>query len=486
MSKEVPLKLIIGAVSNEKGVSEEVIFEALTAALVSATKKKYGDIDVAVNIDKKTGTYDTTRIWTVVEDELFEDDDKEISVTDAKERGLNLDVGQQLTEPMESVEFGRIAAQAAKQVIIQKVREAERNLVAKEFSEKVGTLISGVVKKVTRDNIIVDLGGNAEGIIKRDNMLPKEAVRMGDRVRAYLKEISDNPRGPQMVLSRTDVNMLVELFKIEVPEVSENIIEIKSASREPGVRAKIAVKTNDGRIDPVGACVGMRGARVQAVSNELNGERVDIILWDDDPVQFVMNAMSPAEIVSITLDEENNSMLIAVKETHLSQAIGRNGQNIKLATELTGWHLNVVSEQQAEEQQNSENTKLLDLFVSDLNVDEEVAEVLVTEGFTSIEEVAYVPVEEFLGIEGFTEEIAESLKARAQECLDKAESNTDLFLVEGMTQELAKLLQSKGINERDDLAEQSVDELIEIAQLTEEDAGKLIMAARAHWFADEE
>lgn len=503
MSKEIPLKLIIGAMSNEKGVSEGIIFSAVEAALVSATKKKYGmNIDARVDIDHSNGTYNTYRIWTVVPDpalnEPLENPFTQITLSAAQYDDPELQIGSTIEEPLESVDFGRIEVQIAKQVIIQKVREAEREKIASEYQGKVGELITGVVKKTTRDSVIIDLGNNAEGLLKKENIIPREVYRPGDRVRAYLVEVQPEARGPQMILSRTCNEMLIALFKIEVPEVGEGIIEIKATAREPGVRAKIAVKTNDGRLDPVGACVGMRGARVQAVSNELNGERVDIVLWDDNQAQFVMNAMSPAEIVSIVLDEETNQMDIAVKDEFLSQAIGRGGQNVKLASELTGWRLKVIGDKEAKEKGEQETTDLIQSFATNLNVDEDVAQVLVEQGFTTLEEVAYVPIQEMLEIEGFDEEIVNKLRSRAKDVLltkaiakEEQEpqitpAGVDLLDVEGVDADLAAKLVAQNIATRDDLAELAVDDLIEITDLSAEQAGKIILAARAHWFASEQ
>ncbi len=498
MSKEIPLRLIVGTLSNEKGVSEDVIFEAITAALVSATKKKYGvDIDVRIDIDNKTGIYDTYRVWTVVEDPEInvplEHPLSEITLSAAQYDNKNAKLGDTVEEPMESVEFGRIAVQTAKQVIIQKVREAERAKTAKEFLAKVGELLHGSVKKTTRDGLIIDLGSGAEGLIKKDQLLPRESFRIGDRIRAYLETVDFEARGPQIMLTRTANGMLEELFKIEVPEVGETIIEIKSVARDPGSRSKIAVKTNDGRIDPVGACVGMRGARVQAISNELSGERVDIVLWNDDPAQFVMNAMAPAEIVSIVVDDETNTMDVAVNEIHLSQAIGRSGQNVKLASDLSGWKLNVVSDVAAKEQNEAESTKIRELFIETLDVEKDLADILVEEGFTTLEEVAYVPVKELLEIEGLDEDIVNLLRDRAkdtllteaiakEEAIEDKKPEKDLLEVKGVTEELAKVLASKDVVKREDLAELSVDDLIEIADLDKDKAAELIMAAREHWF----
>lgn len=499
MSKESPLRLIVSTVSNENGVDEEIIFEALEAALVSATKKKYdANIDVRVAIDRKTGAYESFRVWHVVPDtelnQPLEFPFSQITLSAAQVDEPNIQVGDTVEEQLESVDFGRIAAQIAKQVIIQKVREAQRAKIARDFKSKQGQLINGVVKKVTRDGIIVDLGGNAEALLKKDQILPKESYRAGDRVRAYLEDVVTDARGPQIMLSRTSKGMLAELFKIEVPEVGESIIEIKSIARDPGVRSKIAVKTNDGRMDPVGACVGMRGARVQAVSNELGGERVDIVLWDDNPAQLVMNAMSPAEIVSIVVDEDTNTMDIAVKDEYLSQAIGRGGQNVKLASELTGWTLNIISAQEAQTKNEAEKSTLLKTFVDQLGVDTEVAELLIAEGFTTIEEVAYVPVNELLAIDGFDDEIVEALRARAKDVLltqaiateeDLQKTAADLLGLDSMNEQLANKLAKHGILTRDDLADLSVDDVIEFTDLNDKQAAELIMQARAHWFASE-
>lgn len=501
-SKEIPLKLMVGAVSNEKGVSEEVVFQAIEAALVSATKKKYGaDIDVEVVVDRKSGRYETFRLWTVVSDPTSESGEaaslefplKQIPLSEAQQRTPPLNMGDVVREPLESVEFGRIAAQTAKQVILKKVREAEFENIADEFRKKKGQLVTGIVKKTSRELVIMDLGSNAEGLLRREDMLPREAVRPGDRIRAYLVEVLTEARGPQLILSRTCNEMLIELFKIEVPEVGEGIIEIKSAARDPGVRAKIAVKTNDGRIDPVGACVGIRGARVQAVSNELTGERVDIVLWDDNPAQLVMNAMSPAEVISIVVDEDAHTMDVAVAEEHLSQAIGRNGQNVRLASLLTGWELNVITDKEAKDRTTAEQERLLGIFTEKLQVDSDVATVLIEEGFTSLEEIAYVPIQELLSIDGFDEENINELRVRAkdalltqaiatEEKLSEKEPAEDLLSLEGMDRHLAFVLANQGITTRDDLAEQAVDDLKGIEGLTDEKAAKLIMAARAHWF----
>ncbi len=499
MNKEI--LLVVEAVSNEKGVDRVVIFEAIEAALEIATKKKADDpIDVKVEIDRKTGDYSTYRRWLVIADE---NDDEEgdggfavLTLSEAQKRQKNIKVGEYLVEQIESVEFGRIAAQKAKQVIIQKVLEAERAQMVSAYQEKIGHLINGTVKKVTRDFIVLDLGSNAEALMPRTEMIPHEAFRVSDRVRAYLYEINtDGGKGPQILVSRTRPEMLVELFKIEVPEIGEELIDIKAAARDPGSRAKIAVKTNDGRIDPIGACVGMRGARVQAVSSELGGERIDIVLWDDNPAQLVINSMAPAEVASIVVDEDTHTMDIAVKADQLSQAIGRHGQNVRLASDLTGWTLNVMTEEEAQAKSKAEGEKILSVFQEKLGVDAAVAEVLVNEGFSTLEEVAYVPVQELLEIDGFDEDMVNELRERAKAALLtqaianeqalETEPAKDLLEMEGMEKHLAYVLASHGIVTREDLAEQSVDDLLDIGEIDEETAAKLIMTARKIWFDDE-
>jgi N utilization substance protein A len=497
MSKEI--LMVVDAVSNEKNVEKDVIFEAIEAALASATKKRHGDdIEVRVAIDRDSGEYDTFRRWLVFADDSneLEEPARELRLEDALDIDESAEPGGYVEVPMESVEFGRIAAQTAKQVIVQKVREAERKQVIEEFEGREGELIGGIVKRVDRNGVYVDLGGNAEGFIPREDLIPREPIKPQDRVKGVLREVRAEPRGPQLFLTRTSPDFLVKLFKLEVPEVGQGLIEILGAARDPGLRAKIAVKSNDNRIDPVGACVGMRGSRVQAVSNELAGERVDIILHDENPAQFVINAMSPADVLSIVMDEEAHSMDIAVEEEKLSQAIGRGGQNIRLASELTGWELNVMTESDAEEKSEQEARELVDKLMKDLDVDEDVAMILVQEGFSTLEEVAYVPASELLGIEEFDQEIVDELRARArdvlitqaivtEEVIDQAEPAEDLLSLEGMDKELAFELASRGIVTREDLAEQAVDDLEEIELLEPERAAGLIMAARAHWFAGE-
>jgi N utilization substance protein A len=498
MSKEI--LMVVDAVSNEKGVDKEIIFEAIEAALASATRRRHGeDIDVRVAIDRQSGDYETFRRWLVFSDDSTELEfpDRELRMIDALEIDENAKPGDYVEVPMESVEFGRIAAQTAKQVIVQKVREAEREQVVEEYKEREGELLSGLVKRVDRNGVYIDLGGNAEGFVPRDQMVPREPARPQDRMKALLTEVRSEPRGPQLFMTRTSPKFLVELFKIEVPEVGQGLIDILGAARDPGLRAKIAVKSNDPRIDPVGACVGMRGSRVQAVSNELAGERVDIILWDENPAQFVVNAMSPAEVLSIVVDEDAHSMDIAVEEDKLSQAIGRGGQNIRLASELSGWELNVMTETDAEQKSESETRELLELFTKQLDVDEEVALILVQEGFSTIEEVAYVPTSELVEIEEFDEDIVNELRNRARDVLltqaivqeekiDEAEPAEDLLSLEGMDKGLAFKLASEGVVTREDLAELAVDDLLDINEMDQDAAAALIMKARAHWFEAEQ
>jgi len=491
--------MVVDAVSNEKGVDKEVIFGALEAALASATRKKHGEEwDVRVAIDRKSGDYDTFRRWKVFADDSkeLEVPERELRMDDAREIDANVEIGGTVEQPMESVAFGRIAAQQAKQVIVQKVREAERQRVVDEFRGRVGTLVSGVVKRVDRNGLYVDLGGNAEGFVQRTDMIPREQAKPQDRIKAFLKEVkevNEQVRGPLLFLTRTAPEFLIELFKLEVPEVGQGLIQILGAARDPGVRAKIAVRSNDPRIDPVGACVGMRGSRVQAVSNEIAGERVDIIPFDDNPAQFVINAMSPAEVMSIVVDEDSHSMDIAVAEEKLSQAIGRGGQNIRLASQLTGWDLNVMTESDAEAKSETEAKELVQNFMKQLDVDEDVATILAQEGFSTIEEIAYVPQAEIAAIEEFDEDIVKELRNRArdvlltqaiasEESLDQSMPAEDLLLLEGMKPDLALALARRGVRTREDLAEQSVDDLADIAGLAAEEAGKLIMTARAHWF----
>jgi len=500
MNKEIHkgILLVVDVVSNEKGVSKDVIFNALECAIASATKKHYtNEIDVRVHIDRHTGNYKAFRRFSVVEDDCVESPELQVSLKEAQTKNADITIGEFIEEPIESVNFDRIGAQTAKQVIVQKIREAERAQIVEAYKDRQGELVSGVVKRVERGNVILDLGGNAEALIARDEMISREAVRPGDRLRGYLHTVRSEPRGPQLFLSRTAPELLIQLFMMEVPEIGEGFLEIVCSARDPGLRAKIAVKSKDPRIDPVGACVGMRGSRVQAISNELAGERVDIILWDENAAQFVMNAMAPAEVVSIIVDEETHSMDVAVREDQLSQAIGRNGQNVRLASHLTGWILNVMTETQAAEKHEKEAIAVLKTFMDELEVDEELASILVQEGFSSLEEIAYVPLNEMLQIEEFGEELVKELRSRAKDALltlaiaseeelDEAAPAEDLRTLDGMTEQWAQVLVTRGILSRDNLAEQSVDDLMTLEGIDEVQAGKLIMTARASWFVDKQ
>lgn len=496
MSKEI--LQVVEVVSNEKGVAKNVIFEAIEAALASAAKKRYmGEVVLRVAIDRKSGDYATFRRWEVVPDDVEEfEPDFQVKLSDARKSKADAELGDFLEDPVENAAFGRIAAQTAKQVIVQKVREAERMQVVDAYLPRKGEMINGIVKRVDRGNVYLDLGGNAEAMIPREHMILRESARVGDRLRGYLYDVRPEPRGPQIFVSRVLPELLVQLFQLEVPEIGQGLIEIKGAARDPGVRAKIAVRSLDPRVDPVGACVGMRGSRVQSVSNELSGERVDIVLWDDNPAKFVVNAMAPAEVLSIVVDEDNHSMDIAVDEDKLSQAIGRGGQNVRLASELTGWELNVMSEEQASEKTDRESEESQVMFMEALDVDEDLAAVLVSEGFSTLEEVAYVPAQEMLEIDGFDEDIVEELRTRARDALltkaivaeeelDSAEPADDLLNMEGMDRELAFKLAGKGVRTMEDLAELAVDDLTEMAGIDDKRAGALIMTAREPWFADQ-
>lgn len=493
MNKEI--LYVVDAVSNEKSVSKELIFQAVETALAMATRKRYGmGMDVRVAVNRNTGDYNTFRRWKVMDDEdpEFESPERQILLSYAKDRGLNVNIGDYIEEPIASVEFGRIAAQTAKQVIVAKVREAEREKVVSAYRDRVGQLVMGVVKRVDRKGVILDMGENAEAFITREEMIPGDMLHNGARVRGYLKEIRQDARGPQMIVSRADVNFLIELMKLEVPEVSQEMIDIMGAARDPGSRAKVAVRANLPNIDPIGACVGMRGSRIQTVTNELGGkERVDIVLWNEDIATYVMNAMAPAEVLSIVVDEETRTMDIGVDSEKLSQAIGRGGQNVRLASNLTGWTLNVMSVEEAEAKTLAEQQAIVKLFTDKLDIDDEVALMLVEEGFSTLEEVAYVPVEEFLAIEGFDEDLINELRDRAQTALlsqaissDSHMPAEDLLHMEGMTDELAFKLASNGICTMEDLAEQSVDELMEAAGVDQTQAANMIMTARAPWFKD--
>jgi len=491
--------MVVEAVSREKGVEKETIFQAVEAALATATRKRHkGDIDARVAIHRDTGDYDSFRRWEVVADEVetLEFPDRQIKLADARAQKPEIQVGEFIEEPLAPVDFGRIAAQAAKQVIMQKVREAEREQIVNLYKDRVGEMVTGVVKRLERGDAIIDLGGNAEAALSKNTMIQREGLRPGDRIRALLEEVKSVPRGPQLFLSRTSPKLLVELFKLEVPEAGEGLITIHGAARDAGLRAKIAVSSSDPRIDPIGACVGMRGSRVQSVSNELAGERVDIIHWSDNPAQFVINALAPAEVGSIVVDEETHSMDVIVDEKQLSQSIGRGGQNVRLASELTGWELNIMTEEAAQEKGASESDKAKKVFMESLDVDEDVAVVLVQEGFSTLDEIAYVPKQELLGIEAFDEALVDELRNRArdvlltkaiaqEEKLSLAEPEKDLLELAGMDEHTARLLASAGIKTREELAEQAVDDLLPIEGMTEERARELIMTAREIWFQEE-
>ncbi|EKD45906.1 MAG: hypothetical protein ACD_69C00080G0002 [uncultured bacterium] len=493
MNKEI--LLVVDSVSNEKDMEKDVIFQAIERALEAVTAKRYQEeVDIRVAIDRKTGDYETFRRWVVISDaDLLEFPGKQVALTPSHAINADLEVGDVIEEPIESVEFGRISAQLAKQVIMREIRRAEREDIVRRYLALVDTLMMGVVKKVNRDQVILDMGNGVEAVILRDGMLPKETVRLHDRMRGILCGVREDGKEPMLVMSRTSPKMLIELFKLEVPEVTEDVITIKAVARDPGLRAKIAVKTNDGRIDPIGACIGIRGSRVQNVSNELGGERIDVILWDDDPAQLVVNAMAPAEIASIVVDEDRKSMDIAVREDQLALAIGRNGQNVKLASDLSGWKLNVVSVAEAEQKVKTETGSLGSVFTKNLAVDDDLANILVQEGFRTLEDVAYAPLDDLLTIEGFDKEIVDVLRSRARDAIleqalsSKSEAGAvepaqDLLELEGMTRHMAYILASKGIVTREDLADQAVDDLSDIEELSKEDAAKLIMTARKPWF----
>ncbi|TBR11960.1 MAG: transcription termination/antitermination protein NusA [Lysobacter sp.] len=497
MSKE--LLMVVDAVANEKGVPRDVIFEAIEAALASAAKKRYHDEDVLVrvSIDRKDGNYESFRRMEVVADDVvMESPDRQIRLMDAIDEVEGVEVGDYIEEQIENPDFGRIAAQAAKQVIVQKVREAERQQVIDAWKDRVGELVTGIVKRVERGNIYVDLGGNAEAIIPKDKGIPRDVLRTGDRVRGYLFDVRPEPRGPQIFISRAAPEFMMELFKLEVPEVGQGLVTIRACARDPGDRAKIAVLAHDNRTDPIGACIGMRGSRVQAVSNELNGERVDIILWSDNPAQFVINAMAPAEVQSIVVDEDKHSMDLAVAEERLAQAIGKGGQNVRLASRLTGWQLNVMTADQVQAKSEAEQTASRQLFMDKLEVDEEIAGILVAEGFNTVEEIAYVPVGELLAIEGFDEDIVEELRSRArdsllndalaeEESLEGQQPSEDLLALEGMDEDTAHALAAHGVRTSEELSDLAADEVAEFAidGLDLERAAALILAARAEEIA---
>lgn len=490
MSREI--LLVVDVMSREKNVSKDVIFSALELALASATKKRFHeDVDVRVDVDRETGEYSSCRRWHVVPDDAVEFPERQIGLTDALARNAEIELDGYIEEPLEPVEFGRIGAQAAKQVILQKIREAEREQILNDFLQREEYLVTGTIKRMERGNAIIE-SGRIEALLPREQMIPKENLRIGDRVRAYLSRVDRAGRGPQLILSRIAPEFLVKLFELEVPEIEEGVLEIKSAARDPGARAKIAVKSNDQRIDPIGTCVGMRGSRVQAVTSELAGERVDIILWSPDPAQFVINAMAPAEISSIVVDEEKHSMDVVVDTDQLAQAIGRLGQNVRLASELTGWTLNIMTEEEADLKNQEESTAIITQFMQKLDVDEEVAGILVREGFSTLEEVAYVPISEMLEIESFDEDTVNELRSRARNALlteaiaseeKVAAPSAELLAMEGMDDKTARTLASKAVVTMDDLADLAVDDLVEMTGMDSERAKDLIMTARAPWFA---
>lgn len=490
MSRE--MLMLVDALAREKNVDPDIVFGALEMALASATKKRVkGDADVRVEIDRESGDYEAFRRWQVVTEQELESEDNQILLVDAQYDHPDIEVGDFVEEPLEAVEFGRIGAQAAKQVILQKIRDAEREQILNDFLERKEHLVTGVVKRMDRGNAIIE-SGRVEGFLHRDQMIARENLRVGDRVRAYLSKIERGGRGPQLVLSRTAPEFIMKLFELEVPEIEEGLIEIKAAARDPGLRAKIAVKSNDQRIDPIGTCIGLRGSRVTSVTNELAGERVDIILWSPDPAQFVINALAPAEVSRIVVDEDKHSIDVVVEEDQLGKAIGSNGQNVRLASELTGWELNIITEEEASNKKAKETETIRGLFMENLDVDEEVAQILVDEGFSTLEEVAYVPLAEMQEIEAFDEEIINELRNRARNALltaaiageEKVEASAgDLLSLEGMDPETARLLAAKGVHTTEDLADLAVDDLVEMTEMDEERAKQLIMTARAPWFA---
>jgi N utilization substance protein A len=490
MNREV--LMLVDALAREKNVDKEVVFGALEAALASATKKRFAEeADVRVSIDRETGDYSSFRRWQVMDDETFETPDLHIKLAEAQKRAPDIQMEEFIEEPLESVDFGRIDAQAAKQVIFQKIRDAEREQILSDFMARKDHLVTGAIKRMERGNAIVEFG-KIEALLPRDQMIPKENLRVGDRVRAYLLRVDRSLRGPQIILSRITPEFLAKLFELEVPEIEEGLLEIVSAARDPGSRAKIAVRSHDARLDPIGTCVGMRGSRVQAVTNELAGERVDIILWSEDPATGVINALAPAEVTSIMVDEDKHSMDVVVEEENLAQAIGRNGQNVRLASELTGWELNIMTVEESSQKNEQEFAKVRDLFMSKLDVDEEVADILVQEGFNTLEEVAYVPLDEMLEIEALDEATVNELRSRARNALltqaivneEQVEHNIeDLLKLEGMDEDTARMLAGKGVGTQEQLADLAVDELVEMTGMDSERANQLIMTARAPWFA---
>jgi len=493
MSRE--LLLLVDALAREKNVDRDIVFGALELALASATKKRIHDeADVRVEIDREMGTHEAFRRWLVLDDEEVEIPAQQIGLTEAREQVPDVQIDEYIEEALEPIDFGRIGAQAAKQVILQKIRDAEREQILNDFLERKEHLVTGTIKRMERGNAIVE-AGRIEALLPRDQMIPKENLRPGDRVRAWLMKIDRNARGPQLILSRTAPQFIMKLFELEVPEIEDGLLEIKCAARDPGVRAKIGVKSNDPRVDPIGTCVGMRGSRVTAVTNELSGERVDIVLWSADPAQFVIGALAPAEVNSIVVDEEKHSMDVVVDEANLAIAIGRSGQNVRLASELTSWTINLMTVEESQDKQQKETASTRQLFMDKLDVDEEVAEILVQEGFSTLEEIAYVPLAEMLEIASFDEATVNELRERARNILlteaivneeELGKVADDLLNLEGMDRQLAAKLAKHEITDREGLADLAVDELMELTNIDAERAKALITVARAHWFADED
>lgn len=491
MSREI--LLLVDALAREKNVEKDIVFSALESALASATKKRiHDDADVRVTIDRDTGDYESFRRWVVMLDEEVTNDEAEMGIIDARDVDADIQLGDFIEEPLEPIDFGRVGAQAAKQVILQKIRDAEREQVLNDFLDRKEHLVSGTIKRMERGNAIIEVG-RLEAVIPRDQMVPRENLRVGDRVKAFLLRIDRSARGPQLILSRTAPEFLAKLFELEVPEIEEGLLEIKGCARDPGLRAKIAVHSHDPRIDPIGTCVGLRGSRVTAVRNEIAGEQIDIIIWSADPAQFVIAALQPAEVVSIVVDEENHSMDVVVDENNLAIAIGRSGQNVKLASELAGWTINLMSEEESAKKSDAERSGLRDLFISKLDVDEELADILIDEGFASLEEIAYVPLAEMLDIQAFDEETVNELRDRARNVLLTEAIVTeeqlehvaeDMLALEGMDKSLAAKLAQNDVRTRDDLADLAVDELVEMAGISADRAAALISVARAHWFEE--
>jgi len=487
------LLMLVDALAREKNVDKDIVFASLELALASATNKRFKeDTEARVSIDRETGDYESFRRWQVMPDDEIEEPARQLTLEEARKIDPDIELGGYIEEPLEPIEFGRIGAQAAKQVILQKIRDAEREQILNDFLEREEFIVTGSIKRMERGNAIIE-SGRIEAILPREQMIPKENLRIGDRVRAYLLKVDRAARGQQLILSRTVPEFLAKLFELEVPEIEEGLLEIKAAARDPGSRAKIAVKSNDQRIDPIGTCVGMRGSRVQAVTGELAGERVDIVLWSPEAAQFVINALAPAEVSRITVDEEKHSMDIVVDEENLAQAIGRGGQNVRLASELSGWELNIMTEEESKQKSAEEFSEIRSLFVEKLDVDEELADVLVQEGFTTLEEVAYIPVNEMLEIDAFDEDTVEELRSRARNTLLVQEIASeehveavagDLLSLEGMDSETARLLAAKGVTTQEDLADLAADDLVELVEMDMERAKELIMTARAPWFAE--